>query len=44
LENESTKTKNQLPPELILYYQKYNQIKKMSGLQMRLPFTSLSFY
>ncbi len=44
LENESTKTKNQLPPELILYYQKYDQIKKISGLQMRLPFTSISFY
>ena len=39
LENEQTKAQVQIPTELMLYYQKYAQIKKMSGIQMRLPFS-----
>jgi protease-4 len=41
LEGEKSQSKVQIPQELLLYYQKYEQIKKMKGLQMRLPF---SFY
>ncbi|MFM7007178.1 MAG: signal peptide peptidase SppA [Flavobacteriales bacterium] len=43
LEAENTKVSLQIPEELVLYYQKYAQIKKMKGLQMRLPFV-LSIY
>lgn len=39
LENEQTKAQISIPSELILYYQKYEQLKQMSGLQARLPFT-----
>ena len=39
LENEQTKAQISVPSELILYYQKYEQLKQMSGLQARLPFT-----
>jgi protease-4 len=38
LEGEKSSAKVQIPEELIAYYQKYEQIKKMKGLQMRLPF------
>ena len=43
LEGEKNHSKVQIPQELLLYYQKYAQIKKMKGLQMRLPF-SFSIY
>jgi protease-4 len=43
LETENTKVTAQIPEELVVYYQKYTQIKKMKGLQMRLPFV-LSIY
>lgn len=43
LETENTKVSTQIPEELVVYYQKYAQIKKMKGLQMRLPFM-LSIY
>lgn len=43
LDNEKSQAKVQIPHELLLYYQKYAQIKKMKGLQMRLPF-SFSIY
>lgn len=39
LVSEKTQAKVQIPNELLLYYQKYAQIKKMKGLQMRLPFS-----
>ena len=39
LENDNSRVKNQIPPEFLAYYQKYDQIKKMKGVQMRLPFT-----
>lgn len=39
LDNEQTKAQISVPSELILYYQKYEQLKQMSGLQARLPFT-----
>ncbi len=39
LENEQTKARISVPSELILYYEKYQQLKQMSGLQARLPFT-----
>lgn len=39
LENDNSRVKNQIPPEFLAYYQKYDQIKKMKGIQMRLPFT-----
>lgn len=39
LESEKTSAKVQMPAELLAYYQKYEQIKKLKGLQMRLPFT-----
>jgi protease-4 len=39
LEGEKSQSKVQIPQELLLYYQKYEQIKKMKGLQMRLPFS-----
>ena len=38
LEGES-RTNAQIPQELLLYYQKYAQIMKMKGLQMRMPFS-----
>ena len=38
LDGEKSQSKVQIPQELLLYYQKYAQIKKMKGLQMRLPF------
>lgn len=38
LEGEKSSAKVQIPEELLAYYQKYAQIKKMKGLQMRLPF------
>jgi protease-4 len=38
LEGEKSSVKVQIPEELMAYYQKYEQIKKMKGLQMRLPF------
>jgi protease-4 len=38
LEGEKSSAKVPIPEELIAYYQKYEQIKKMKGLQMRLPF------
>jgi hypothetical protein len=43
LEGEKSHSKVQIPEDLLLYYQKYEQIKKMKGLQMRLPF-SLCIY
>jgi protease-4 len=43
LETENTKVTAQIPEELVVYYQKYTKIKKMKGLQMRLPFV-LSIY
>jgi protease-4 len=39
LENDNSRVKNQIPSEFLAYYQKYDQIKKMKGIQMRLPFT-----
>jgi protease-4 len=39
LEGEKSQSNAQIPQELILYYQKYAQIMKMKGLQMRMPFT-----
>jgi ClpP class serine protease len=39
LEGEKSHSKVQIPEDLLLYYQKYAQIKKMKGLQMRLPFS-----
>jgi hypothetical protein len=39
LEGEKSHSKVQIPEDLLLYYQKYEQIKKMKGLQMRLPFS-----
>ena len=39
LEGEKTQSNAQIPQELLLYYQKYAQIMKMKGLQMRMPFT-----
>ena len=39
LEGEKNHSKVQVPEELLRYYQKYAQIKKMKGLQMRLPFS-----
>jgi protease-4 len=38
LEGEKSSAKVQIPEELLAYYQKFAQIKKMKGLQMRLPF------
>lgn len=38
LEGEKSSAKVQIPEEFLAYYQKYEQIKKMKGLQMRLPF------
>ncbi len=38
LEGEKSSAKVQIPEELVAYYQKFEQIKKMKGLQMRLPF------
>ena len=38
LEGEKSSSKVQIPEELLAYYQKFAQIKKMKGLQMRLPF------
>jgi protease-4 len=38
LEGEKSSAKVQIPEELLAYYQKYAQFKKMKGLQMRLPF------
>ncbi|MEN9742376.1 MAG: signal peptide peptidase SppA [Bacteroidota bacterium] len=37
-DSEQTKVKVSMPSELLRYYQKYEQIKHMSGIQMRLPF------
>jgi protease-4 len=39
LEGEKSRATVQIPQELLLYYQKYAQIKKIKGLQMRLPFS-----
>ena len=39
LEGEKSRSNAQIPQELLLYYQKYAQIMKMKGLQMRMPFT-----
>lgn len=39
LEGEKSQSNAQIPQELLLYYQKYAQIMKMKGLQMRMPFT-----
>jgi protease-4 len=39
LEGEKSRSNAQIPHELMLYYQKYAQIMKMKGLQMRMPFT-----
>jgi protease-4 len=39
LENDNSRVKNQIPSEFLAYYQKYDQIKNMKGIQMRLPFT-----
>jgi protease-4 len=39
LEGEKSQLNAQIPQELLLYYQKYAQIVKMKGLQMRMPFT-----
>jgi protease-4 len=38
LEGEKSSAQVQIPEELLAYYQKFTQIKKMKGLQMRLPF------
>jgi protease-4 len=38
LEGEKSSAQVQIPEELLAYYQKFAQIKKMKGLQMRLPF------
>lgn len=38
LEGEKSSAKVQIPQELLAYYQKFAQIKKMKGLQMCLPF------
>ena len=38
LEGEKSSAKVQIPEELLAYYQKFAQIKKMKGLQMRIPF------
>lgn len=37
-ETEKTQMQGNLPVDLLLFYQKFTQIKKMKGLQMRLPF------
>lgn len=38
LEGEKSSSKVQITEEFLAYYQKFAQIKKMKGLQMRLPF------
>ena len=38
LEGEKSSAQVQIPQELLAYYQKFEKIKKMKGLQMRLPF------
>jgi protease-4 len=42
-ENEKSRAQVQIPQELRAYYEKYAQIKKIKGTQMRLPFT-FNFY
>jgi protease-4 len=43
LENENSRVNSDISKEFLAYYQKYAQIKKMKGIQMRLPF-SFNFY
>lgn len=43
LDGEKSSISAHIPPELLAYYQKYAQIKKIKGIQMRLPF-SVSIY
>ena len=38
LDTEKTQSKSALPTELLRFYEKFAQIKKMKGLQMRVPF------
>ena len=38
LETEKTQSKAALPAELLHFYEKFAQIKKMKGMQMRMPF------
>ncbi|MFM6945556.1 MAG: signal peptide peptidase SppA [Flavobacteriales bacterium] len=38
-ENEQTQVKVNYPVELVQYYQQYEKLKAMKGLQMRMPFT-----
>jgi hypothetical protein len=38
LEGEKSSGKLEISSEFLAYYQKFAQIKKMKGLQMRLPF------
>lgn len=43
LDGEKSSISAHIPAELLAYYQKYAQIKKIKGIQMRLPF-SVSIY